>query len=49
LIETVKELAGGAIENSAIDWRALAQPENYLGETEKIIDQTLKSAAEFAR
>ena len=49
LIEIVKELAGDAIEKSAIDWRALGQPENYLGETEKIIDQTLDSAAKFAR
>jgi 3-carboxy-cis,cis-muconate cycloisomerase len=49
LMEVVKKLAGDSIGKSAIDWNALAQPENYLGESEKIIDQTLQSAAKFAR
>jgi hypothetical protein len=44
LIEVVKTLAGAAVAGGAIDWQALARPENYLGETEKIIDRVLKSA-----
>jgi 3-carboxy-cis,cis-muconate cycloisomerase len=49
LIEIVRELAGDSIDKSAVDWQALARPENYLGESEKIIDKTLKSAARFWR
>jgi len=44
LIEVVKKLAADSIKEGEIDWQALAKPENYLGETEKIIDQVLKSA-----
>ena len=44
LIEVVKTLVGAAVAVGAIDWQALAQPENYLGETEKIIERVLKSA-----
>jgi 3-carboxy-cis,cis-muconate cycloisomerase len=44
LIEVVKTLVGAAVADGAIDWQALAQPENYLGETEKIIERVLKSA-----
>ncbi|MGH7886668.1 MAG: 3-carboxy-cis,cis-muconate cycloisomerase [Candidatus Binatia bacterium] len=47
LIDVVKELAADSIEPGAVDWQALAQPENYLGETEKIIDQVLKSATKI--
>jgi 3-carboxy-cis,cis-muconate cycloisomerase len=49
LIEIVKELAGHSIEPGAVDWQALAQPENYLGAAEKIIDQVLDSAAALLR
>jgi 3-carboxy-cis,cis-muconate cycloisomerase len=49
LIEVVETLVAGAGAKSAIDWRGLAQPENYLGETDKIIDETLERAAKFAR
>jgi 3-carboxy-cis,cis-muconate cycloisomerase len=45
LIEVVKELAGDSIKEGEVDWQALAKPENYLGETEKIIDRVLKSAS----
>jgi 3-carboxy-cis,cis-muconate cycloisomerase len=44
LIEVVKKLTASIIPGDAVDWRALAAPENYLGETEKIIDRVLKSA-----
>jgi 3-carboxy-cis,cis-muconate cycloisomerase len=44
LIAVVKTLAGGAIAPGAVDWPALAQPENDLGETERIIDRVLHSA-----
>ena len=38
LIDVVK----GLVSNSAIDWKALATPENYLGETSRIIDLVLE-------
>jgi 3-carboxy-cis,cis-muconate cycloisomerase len=44
LIEVVRNLAASIIPDNAIDWQALAAPENYLGETERIIDRVLKSA-----
>jgi len=49
LIDVVKELAGDSIKSGAVDWQALAKPENYLGETEKFIDRVLKSAEGFLR
>jgi 3-carboxy-cis,cis-muconate cycloisomerase len=42
LIDVVKNLAGDAV--TSIDWQALARPENYLGETDKMIDQVLQLA-----
>jgi 3-carboxy-cis,cis-muconate cycloisomerase len=44
LIEVVKNLAGASIQPDVIDWQVLARPDCYLGETESIIDQVLKSA-----
>jgi 3-carboxy-cis,cis-muconate cycloisomerase len=41
LIEVVKRLAQGKVPGGRVDWRALARPENYLGETEKLIDRVL--------
>jgi 3-carboxy-cis,cis-muconate cycloisomerase len=49
LIDVVKELTGDSIKSGAVDWQALAKPENYLGETDKIIDQVLKSAEKLLR
>ena len=49
LIEVVKRLAQAEVGDGAVDWAALACPENYLGETEKMIDQVLKSAEKFSR
>ncbi len=42
LIDVVKNLAGDAL--TSIDWQALARPENYLGEADKMIDQVLELA-----
>jgi len=44
LVEVVRDLAKSTIPDEAIDWQALAAPENYLGETAKIIDRVRKSA-----
>jgi 3-carboxy-cis,cis-muconate cycloisomerase len=44
LVDVVRNLAAGTIPDGAVDWQALAKPENYLGETEKIIDRVLRSA-----
>ena len=40
LIDVVKEMASVG----AVDWEALANPANYLGETEKILDGVLERA-----
>jgi len=45
LIEVVRNLAASIIADDTVDWQALAAPENYLGETERIIDRVLKSAS----
>ncbi|MGH7828220.1 MAG: 3-carboxy-cis,cis-muconate cycloisomerase [Candidatus Binatia bacterium] len=44
LIEVVKRLAGGVVSEGAVDWQALAAPENYLGESERIIQRVLEDA-----
>ncbi len=49
LIEVVRRLADGQTGGASIDWTALARPENYLGETEKMIDRVLESAKKIAR
>jgi 3-carboxy-cis,cis-muconate cycloisomerase len=45
LIEVVRTLAAGLVSDGTVDWPALAMPENYIGETEKMIDRVLKSAS----
>ncbi len=42
LIDIVKQLAGDSA--TSIDWQALARPETYLGESDRIIDQVLELA-----
>ena len=42
LIDVVKNLAGDSV--TSIDWQALARAENYLGETDKMIDLVLQLA-----
>jgi 3-carboxy-cis,cis-muconate cycloisomerase len=49
LMEVVEGLAGDAVRAGEVDWQALAKPENYLGESEKMIDQVLRSAATLLR
>jgi 3-carboxy-cis,cis-muconate cycloisomerase len=44
LIEVVKRLAGDLGKTDAVDWQALARPENYLGAAEKMIDAVLQRA-----
>ena len=45
LIDVVKEMA--ALPQGLIDWEAVSNPANYLGETEKIIDGVLQRAKEI--
>ncbi|HZA54813.1 MAG TPA: 3-carboxy-cis,cis-muconate cycloisomerase [Candidatus Udaeobacter sp.] len=47
LIEVVRTLAAGLVSDGTVDWPALAMPENYIGETEKMIDRVLKSASDL--
>jgi 3-carboxy-cis,cis-muconate cycloisomerase len=49
LIESVKTLTGDSIPAGAIDWQALAQPENYLGEAAKMIDAAVQRAKNVAK
>ena len=44
LIQVVKQLAGAAVTTESVDWQALAEPANYLGETQKMIDAVLQRA-----
>jgi 3-carboxy-cis,cis-muconate cycloisomerase len=44
LIQVVQALAGETVKSGVIDWQALADPTNYLGETNQIIDRVLKQA-----
>lgn len=49
LIDVVKELAQDKVADGAVNWQALAKPENYLGETGKFIDRVCESAEKFLR
>jgi hypothetical protein len=44
LIETVEKLAGDSFREGEVDWQALAKPDNYLGESDEIIDRVLKGS-----
>lgn len=44
LIQVVQALAADTVKSGVIDWQALADPANYLGETNKIIDRVLQRA-----
>ena len=48
LIGVVRDLASGTIPDGTVDWQALAAPENYLGETQRMIDRVLKSSAKLS-
>jgi 3-carboxy-cis,cis-muconate cycloisomerase len=45
LIEVVKDR--GTLPEGSIDWEALSNPANYLGEAEKILDSVLLRAKEL--
>jgi hypothetical protein len=44
LVEVVRRLVGDSIPAGAVDWQALARPENYLGEAANFIDAVLQQA-----
>jgi 3-carboxy-cis,cis-muconate cycloisomerase len=44
LIQVIEKLAKDSLEKGSIDWRALAEPKNYLGETDRIIGAVLQKA-----
>jgi 3-carboxy-cis,cis-muconate cycloisomerase len=44
LIAVVRDLAEDAVPDGSIDWQALSDPANYLGETQQLIDGVLESA-----
>jgi 3-carboxy-cis,cis-muconate cycloisomerase len=48
LIEAVETLAGQAVKKGEVDWQALAKSENYLGETQKMIDAVLQRARKLS-
>jgi 3-carboxy-cis,cis-muconate cycloisomerase len=47
LIEVVRDLSKGEIVDGAIDWQALGKPENYIGESNRMLDRVLESANKF--
>jgi 3-carboxy-cis,cis-muconate cycloisomerase len=44
LIDVVRQQFGEMAPRNKIDWEALAQPENYLGQTPRFIDRVLEQA-----
>jgi 3-carboxy-cis,cis-muconate cycloisomerase len=48
LIEVVKDATIGMIPAGAVDWKALAWPQNYLGSTEQIINRVLQHARKLS-
>lgn len=48
LIDVVREAVGREAPDAGIDWNALADPGNYLGETQRIIDRVLGAAKKLA-
>jgi 3-carboxy-cis,cis-muconate cycloisomerase len=49
LVEVVKDLVGDSIPAGAVDWEALARPENYLGEAANFIDAVLRHAKKLSQ
>ncbi|MGH7844308.1 MAG: 3-carboxy-cis,cis-muconate cycloisomerase [Candidatus Binatia bacterium] len=45
LVDVVRDLIGNTIPDGSIDWKRLADPANYLGETQRMIDRVLQRAA----
>lgn len=48
LIPIVRNLARGEGVDGAVDWQALSKPENYLGESNKMIDRVLEQARKIS-
>ena len=48
LIEVVKKLANASLNKGEVDWQALADPKNYLGETEKSINRVLQEGKKIS-
>jgi 3-carboxy-cis,cis-muconate cycloisomerase len=48
LIDVVRRLVGDQVPDGAIDWTALAEPGNYLGETQRMIDRVLEEAKKLS-
>jgi 3-carboxy-cis,cis-muconate cycloisomerase len=44
LIDVVQKLSEGQITHGSIDWKSLAQPEQYLGASNEILDRVLETA-----
>src|SRR5690349_13312129 len=44
LIDVVKKLSEGEIAHGSVDWKSLAQPEQYLGASNEILDRVLEMA-----
>ena len=44
LVDVVRETVGADIPAGAVDWDRLADPANYLGETDRIIDRVVARA-----
>lgn len=42
IVEVVKTLTNDSVKKGEVDWEALAEPKNYLGETETIVSQILE-------
>jgi 3-carboxy-cis,cis-muconate cycloisomerase len=42
LIDVIEKLADDSVKKNAVDWKALAEPKNYLGETNNIINAVLQ-------
>jgi 3-carboxy-cis,cis-muconate cycloisomerase len=49
LIEAVRGLAQGDIADGAVDWQKLAQPANYLGQADQMIDAVLASVKRISQ
>jgi len=44
LIDVVQKLSETEITHGSVDWKSLAQPEQYLGASNEILDRVLETA-----
>lgn len=47
LIDVVRDLSKGEIGDGMVDWQVLGKPENYVGESNRMLDRVLESANKF--